>query len=156
MAQAKPRRLRPWLFLVAAGALGLAGCGSEGGPDTHAFDMTVSTALLSCGDYLLCLNGAAGESQSVACDHRATIRARVLFQSLNDCITNECAGDGGLAPGACGGFEQCLNCVQSGRSTAGHTNGTCTNQGGSGGPEISDPECGRCVDAVVSCYSDVP
>jgi hypothetical protein len=152
--------MSPWSSLavvsstIAIAALACGGCGSSS-QTPNAPDMTAPAGPLACGDYVQCLNNAADAQASAECDRRATVRARVLFQALNDCISNECASDAGLAAGSCGSFDQCLYCVQSGRSLSGRTNNGCSNDQ-AGTTMVSDPKCGRCVDPVVTCFSDFP
>jgi hypothetical protein len=144
-------------LLPAVAALALLGCGNGAGPSDLgvALDLSGPAGPLACGDYVNCLNTANGDpTMTSACDGRATTRAAVLFQSLNDCISNQCASDGGLAAGGCGTLDQCIYCVQSGRSPTGHNNGACTDDI-AGQMMVSDPKCGLCVDAVLACFSDV-
>ncbi len=141
------------VVIAVAGAAAAAGCGSSrsAGPP----DLALPAEPLSCGEYVDCLNGARTPAAGAECDRRATGRGRVLFGQLDDCIGNQCASDAGLAAGACGAFETCVFCVQSGRGPGGRSNGSCVNDAFGQSSADGDPLCGRCVDEVLSCYTDV-
>jgi hypothetical protein len=144
------RSLAPALALLVAAA-----CGGASSPAASDMAMPPPPAtVLACGGLVDCLNAASGATAGT-CLARATDRARVLYTALADCIGLRCAVDGGLMAGACGSFDQCEQCVQSGRSASGRSNGSCSNLPAGSAP-VDDPQCGACVDANLTCFGDVP
>lgn len=131
--------------------------GGGGNPDLSKTggggDMSMSAAL-NCGQIIDCTNNAMSQTAFNKCVNSGTATGKMLFNALDMCITTQCgslAGDGGTA-GPCGTIATCVSCVQTGQGKT-MMNGMCAAT--QGGPTVTDPKCGQCVDQLIGCANDM-
>jgi hypothetical protein len=155
----------------------LFGCGGSGGVSTH--DLAVSnippdfsvqqqtqpdlsqpdvdggSGTGTCGDIITCVDGATTQTAFNACVAAGSTAGQAQFNALNNCLNTTCPStlpaSGGT--GSCGNQMTCPYCAQSGTSSDNMTNGTCSNLAAGGGPTITDPTCGKCVDQLLGCMN---
>jgi hypothetical protein len=124
-------------------------------PDLSKPDVDGGSGTGTCGDITACVDTATTQSAFDACVAAGSTAGQAQFNALNTCLNTTCPStlpaSGGT--GSCGNQMTCSYCSQSGTSSDNMTNGTCSNLAAGGGPTITDPACGKCVDQLLGCMS---
>src|SRR5258708_4333709 len=104
------------------------GTGGNGGGADMSIPPDIASTGVSCRGGLMCLQTAMSQTAFNACVAKARPSSKPIFSAFINCLKGTCGGLGQDAgTGACSSVGECVQCVQSGTSSTGQTNGPCTN-----------------------------